>query len=113
MIPPIFHFSHLSKTKMPTISTQSPSLLTKPAIREPGQDGAGWKTTLFNCNCHTIEDVAAEIMKAINCSLSTARNLTNIAHHTGQVKVCDGSEEYCENVAEILGSIGLKAIASD
>ena len=94
MLCPIFHFSHFTKTKMPTIPTQSPIFLTKPVIREPGQDGAGWKTTLFNCNCHTIEEVVAQIMKAINYSLSTARNLTNIAHHTGQMKICDCSEEY-------------------
>jgi ATP-dependent Clp protease adapter protein ClpS len=97
---------------MPTLSPQTP-LITKPLIHEPGNDGTHWKTTLFNCNCHTFEEVIAQVMKAINCSLATARNLANMAHHTGHVKVCEGSRDYCETVADTLSSIGLRASATD
>jgi len=80
--------------------------ITQPKTRGP-YDGSGWKTFLFNCYCHSVEEVEVQVMKALNCSSTTARSLTNIAHHTGQVKVCEGSEEYCESVADVLGSIGL------
>jgi hypothetical protein len=89
-------------------NTSTPSKITviKTAVRGPYEDG-GWQVVLFNCYCHSFDEVADQITKALGCTMSNARNLANIAHHTGQVKVCGGSEEHCEKVSDILGSIGL------
>jgi ATP-dependent Clp protease adapter protein ClpS len=97
---------------MPTLSPNKITI-TKLILRRPGDDASEWRTTLFNCECHTFDEVIAQICKAIGCSSQTASSLANIAHHTGQVKVCDGSREYCETVCDILGSIGLRASATD
>ena len=76
-------------------------------LRSPYNGSSDSKVVLFNCFCHSFDEVADQISKAIKCNITIARNLTNIAHNTGQVKVCEGSEDYCEAVAEVLGNIGL------
>lgn len=65
------------------------------------------KTILFNCECHTFEAVINQLMKALNCGHLKAGRLAYVAHNTGSVTVCSGSKEYCETVADVLGSIGL------
>jgi ATP-dependent Clp protease adapter protein ClpS len=97
---------------MPSLSPHQ-IIITKSILGGLGTGGTGWRATLFNCNCHTFEEVVAQIMKAIQCSAQTASSLANIAHHTGQVKVCEGAREYCETVCDILGAIGLSASATD
>ena len=31
-------------------------------------NSSGWKTILFNCNCHTFEAVTQQIIRAIQCT---------------------------------------------
>ena len=97
---------------MPTLSPNK-IIITKSVLRGSGDGTSGWKTTLFNCDCHTFDEVIAQICKAIGCTTQTATSLANIAHHTGQVKVCGGSQEYCETVCDVLGSIGLRATVNE
>jgi len=66
-----------------------------------------WHVILFNCNCHTFETVIEMIMKAISCSTEKASQLTNVADRLGSVTVFTGSQERCEQVADILGNVGL------
>lgn len=68
---------------------------------------SGWKTILFNCNCHTFEAVTLQIIRAIQCTKERADNLAFFADRTGSVIICEGSNEKCEKVASVLGSIGL------
>jgi len=66
-----------------------------------------WQTILFNCNCHSFDDVIEQLMKAINCSSAKASQLAQVADQFGSVKVYEGDKEACERVADILGGIGL------
>lgn len=70
--------------------------------------GGGWRTVLFNCDCHTFDEVERQLMKAIRCSLSRARGLSWEVHTQGQAVVYEGPRERCEAVADVLGSIGLR-----
>ena len=73
---------------------------------DPNQS-SGWKAILFNCNCHTFEAVTLQIIKAIQCTKEKAGNLAFFADRTGSVIVYEGTNDGCERVARVLGSIGL------
>ncbi len=84
-----------TKQMIPLILTVDPTQLS------------GWKTILFNCNCHTFEAVTLQITRAIQCTREKADTLAYTADSTGSVIVYEGTNERCEKVASILGSIGL------
>jgi hypothetical protein len=66
-----------------------------------------WQTVLYNCECHTFDEVIEQIMLAIKCTEQTASQYANTAHDLGSVAVYKGTKEKCEQVADVLGSIGL------
>ncbi|MBI5209139.1 MAG: ATP-dependent Clp protease adaptor ClpS [Elusimicrobia bacterium] len=68
----------------------------------------GWNTVLFNCDCHTFDEVERQLMKAIRCTLSTARRISWEVHSKGSAVVYSGPRERCEAVAYVLESAGLK-----
>ena len=69
--------------------------------------GFSSKTILFNCDCHTFDDVETQLMKAIRCSLSQAKNFAMEVHTRGSAVVYSGHKERCEAVAMVLEDIGL------
>ncbi len=83
----------------------------KPAVEEESAADAGthsgWLTVLFNCECHTFDQVERQLMKAIRCTLSVARRFSWEVHSQGRAVVYRGARERCEAVADVLGSIGL------
>ena len=70
-------------------------------------DDHPWKTILFNCECHTFEQVEAQLIKAIRCPLGKARAIAWEVHSKGLSVVYVGVRERAEAVAEVLASIGL------
>lgn len=70
--------------------------------------GLGWKTVLFNCNCHSFQEVAVQLMKAIRCSYEKGMQLANVVHYTGSAIVYSGVKERCEAVAMVLQDIRLR-----
>ena len=66
-----------------------------------------WKTILFNCDCHTFDQVEEQLIKATRCSLSRARQLSMEVHTKGSAVVYTGPRERCEAVAMVLEQIGL------
>ncbi len=83
--------------------------------QSPGQETAsrtrnwlGWKTILFNCDCHTFQDVAIQLMKATRCTYEKGLQLANVVHLTGSAIVYSGPRERCEAVAGVLENIGLQ-----
>ena len=66
-----------------------------------------WSVILFNCNCHTFDDVIEQLMTALGCSSEKASQLTYVADQFGSVKVYEGSKEDCDKVADIIGGTGL------
>jgi ATP-dependent Clp protease adaptor protein ClpS len=69
--------------------------------------GGPWNTLLFNCNCHSFEDVARQLMKAIRVSYERGMDIANTVHTTGRAVVYTGHRERCEAVAMVLEEIGL------
>lgn len=66
-----------------------------------------WITILHNCDCHTFEDVAKQLIKAIGCSEERAWELAWEVHNTGKAVVKVGPEAECVRVGNILAAIGL------
>ena len=66
-----------------------------------------WMTTLFNCDCHTFEDVVKQLVKAIGCSEDRGWEIAWEVHNTGKSVVKVGPETECVRVGNILAAIGL------
>jgi len=66
-----------------------------------------WITILHNCDCHTFEDVAKQLIRAISCSEDRAWELAWEVHNTGKAVVKVGPEAECVRVGNILAAIGL------
>ena len=66
-----------------------------------------WITILHNCDCHTFEDVAKQLIKAIGCSEERAWEIAWEVHNTGKAVVKVGPETECVRVGNILAAIGL------
>jgi ATP-dependent Clp protease adaptor protein ClpS len=73
-----------------------------------GLGGDPWKTVLFNCDCHTFDEVENIVMKATRCTLSRARQISNEVHTRGSAVVYDGPRERCEAVADVISAVGLR-----
>ena len=84
-----------------------------PAETEERQDSSSsdyaWKTVLFNCECHTFDEVERQLIKATHCSLARARDLSWEVHTKGFAVAYTGPQERCEAVSAILEDIGLLA----
>lgn len=82
---------------------------------EDSAGGAGepWKVVLFNCECHTFDEVENVVMKATRCTLSRARQISNEVHTRGSAVIYDGPLERCEAVADVIGSVGLRVKVVD
>lgn len=87
-------------------ATRSAEVVEEIESADAGTD-SGWKTILFNCDCHTFDQVEAQLIKAIRCTLSQARKFSTEVHTKGSAIVYRGPRERCEAVAMVLDSIGL------
>jgi ATP-dependent Clp protease adaptor protein ClpS len=68
---------------------------------------SGWRTILFNCECHTFDEVERQLIKAVRCTLSQARRYSMEVHTSGSAVVYRGARERCEAAAAVLEEIGL------
>ncbi len=80
----------------------------RPQTTDRSGTGFGWKAILMNCDCHSFQEVAIQLMKAIRCDYSRGLALANVVHHTGSATVYLGPRERCEAVAGVLEDIGLQ-----
>jgi ATP-dependent Clp protease adaptor protein ClpS len=70
--------------------------------------GDGSKVFLFNCDCHSFEEVIAQLLKAVpGMTRPFAEELAWRAHNHGLAEVYRGSASECDRVARILGETGL------
>lgn len=87
------------------------AVLHKPRKQKSPTDGTTrglpWSTLLFNCNCHTFDQVARQLMKAIRVSYERGMQIADVVHHQGKATVYTGHRERCEAVAMVLEDIGL------
>lgn len=89
----------------------SSSVIRRPQKKKGPTDGTTrglpWNTILFNCNCHSFEDVARQLMRAIRVSYDRGMEIADTVHHQGKAVVYTGHRERCEAVAMVLEEIGL------
>ena len=91
---------------MPPIAPTAP--VKEDETSDAGLGGLEWQTVLFNCECHSFDEVERQLIKAIRCSLSRARQFSMEVHTKGSARVFSGPRERCEAVAMVLEQIGLQ-----
>ena len=69
--------------------------------------GHPYKVILFNDDHHDMDEVVAQIIKAIHCDAGRAFQIMMEAHKSGRAIVLSGSLERCEHVSAILEDIRL------
>lgn len=63
---------------------------------------------LYNCECHTFEEVEVQLQKATGCTLEKAEAFAIEVDATGRAVVFGGAAEECERVANVLRQIRLQ-----
>ena len=70
--------------------------------------GEGSKVFLFNCECHTFDEVIAQLLKAVpGMTRPLAEEIAWRVHTQGLAEVYRGGAAECDRVAKILGETGL------
>ena len=67
-----------------------------------------WVVILYNCDCHSYEEVIFQVQKATGCSLEKAVWITHEAHINGRAVTFTGTLDDCERVMGILRAIKLQ-----
>ena len=76
--------------------------------RTPPGTGGPYVVILYNCDCHTFEEVEQQLQKATGCTLEKAEAFAREVDTTGRSVVFSGDDEECEKVANILRQIRLQ-----
>jgi Uncharacterized conserved protein len=98
----------------PALPTISPSPLGLPGLDEledirDGADITGpWIVILYNCECHTFDDVIDILQKATGCTVEKGFQIAYEVHTRGRAICFSGSKEECDRVANIIASIRLQ-----
>ncbi len=71
------------------------------------QEDTPWRVILYNDEIHTFDEVIEQLMKALNCTVDHAEQLTMKVHNDGKAKVFEGSFEECFEVNSVLKEIQL------
>jgi len=69
--------------------------------------GRPYNVVLFNDESHDMDEVAVQIIKAINCDTHRAMAIMMEAHSSGRAIVITAGLERCEHVSSILEEIRL------
>lgn len=89
------------------MSGPEPALDEGLKTRDSHGTGEAWRVVLFNCGCHSFDEVERQLVKAVHCSLARARAYSWEAHSHGSAVVFAGHLERCEAVAAVLEDIRL------
>jgi ATP-dependent Clp protease adaptor protein ClpS len=73
-----------------------------------GRDGGPWIVILYNCDCHTFDEVVGQLQKATGCTAERAWQIAVEAHYRGRAVAHTGSEEECDRAAAVLRAIRLR-----
>lgn len=75
----------------------------------PTDAGLGARVILYNCNCHTYQQVIDLLCRAVpQMTPSHAFELAYRIDHTGSAVVYEGALVICERIASILAGGGLR-----
>ena len=67
-----------------------------------------WIVILYNCDCHSFDEVEYILQKATGCSLEKAEAIAMEVHTKGRSICFSGEKEACERVTAIIASIKLQ-----
>ena len=67
-----------------------------------------WVVILYNCDCHTFDDVILQLQKATGCSIERALMIAMEAHTRDRAIAYTGTAAECGRVAGVLRSIRLQ-----
>jgi len=77
----------------------------------PTGDGLEARVILYNCECHTYQQVIDLLCRAVpRMTPSRAFELAYKIDHTGSAVVYEGAIAVCERTAEILAGGGLRVV---
>jgi ATP-dependent Clp protease adapter protein ClpS len=91
-----------------TLPTVGPDLEELERYRGPGDTGGPSVVILYNCDCHSFDDVIHQLQLATGCGQARAEQITEEAHRRGRAIAHTGEPADCERAAGILRSIGLQ-----
>lgn len=78
----------------------------------PRQQEDQWLVTVYNNDTNTYEEVMTVLMVATKCTAEEAYIEAWEIDHFGQCVVHRASEDVCNSVAEIIGTIGIRTEVS-
>jgi ATP-dependent Clp protease adaptor protein ClpS len=67
-----------------------------------------WVVILYNCDCHTFDEVILQLQKATGCPIDKAVAIAVEAHTRGRAIALSGERSECERVAAVLRAIRLQ-----
>ena len=88
-----------------------PGTREAPAEREAMDDigtGGPFVVIVYDDDWHTFEEVEVQLQKATGCTLEKAEALSHEIDGSGRAIVFAGSQEKCEQVADVLRQIRLQ-----
>src|SRR5579872_6385343 len=85
-----------------------PEVTPRERTGPPVEIGGPWIVILYNCDCHTFDEVIAQLQVSTACGQARAEQIAEEAHHRGRAVAYTGEETDCERAAGILRSIGLQ-----
>ncbi len=89
-------------------SSTSGQTIEQERTSDSSETGFGWRVVLFNCDCHTFDEVERQLIKAVRCSLAQARTWSSEVHSKGSAVVYKGPRERCEAAGAVLEDIRLR-----
>jgi ATP-dependent Clp protease adapter protein ClpS len=86
---------------MPTEPRERTDQESDVLVQEPA------KVILFNDDVHSIDEVVAQVMKALRCTQAKAEAIALEAHHLGRALVYTGELLRCVEISNVLEEIRL------
>ena len=77
-------------------------------LRERSEITGPWIVIIYNCECHTFDDVEQIVQQATGCALEKAEAIAWEIHTEGRAICFSGTQTECERVAKIIASIRLQ-----
>lgn len=96
----------LMETTVNTVDT--PAIDIQVTLKSALPVDGGWVVILYNCDCHTFEDVEGILQIATKCTRDVAEFFAWKVHLDGRAIVFRSGRAECERVASIIGSVGLQ-----
>ncbi len=99
---------------MPTETVEAPGSLGLQGfellddLRSGSNIGGPWIVILYNCDCHSYDDVIGILQKATGCTVDQGHAIATEVDTRGRAICFSGSQEECDRVAAIIASIRLQ-----